>query len=159
VREENVPWTTAIHEAAHAVAAIRAGLVFETVSAMPDEARELDGALYWTELQDSGVIEMPPELLAVVSLAGPCAEAHVRGLRFDRIFQGEAATDDRESLASLGLSEDQFVVACRESIALIERDWPVIERVAQELSTAERLTFLQVDAIVAAEDGRGRLRS
>ena len=159
MRDEDIPWTTAIHEAAHAVAAIRTGLVFETVSAMPDEAHELDGALYWTELQDSGVVEMAPELLAVVSLAGPCAEAHVRGLRFDRIFQGEAASDDRESLASLGLSEDQFVVACREAIALMERDWPVIERVAKELSSTDRLTFNQVDAIVAAEDGRGQLRS
>ncbi|HET7811706.1 MAG TPA: hypothetical protein VFL16_14135 [Steroidobacteraceae bacterium] len=159
MRDEDVPWTTAIHEAAHAVAAIRAGLVFDTVSAMPDEMHELDGALYWTDLQESGVVEMPAELLAVVSLAGPCAEAHVRGLRFDRVFSGEAATDDRESLAALGLSEDQFVVACRESIALIERDWPVIERVAQELASVERLTFNEVDAIVAAEDGRGRLRS
>ena len=73
-------WITAIHEAAHAVAAIRAGLVFDTVSAMPDESHELDGALYWTELQDSGEIVMPPELLAVV-LAGRtlCRGARARG--------------------------------------------------------------------------------
>ena len=107
---------TAIHEAAHAVAAIRAGLVFDTVSALPDEQHELDGALYWTELQDSGELAMPPELLAVVSLAGPCAEARVRGQRFDRMFSGVAATDDRESVAALGLSEEQFVAACRETI-------------------------------------------
>ena len=54
----DVSWITAIHEDAHAVAAIRAGLVFDTVSAMPDEAHELDGALYWTEIQDSGELAM-----------------------------------------------------------------------------------------------------
>ena len=74
---------TAIHEAAHAVAAIRAGLVFDTVSALPDDEMEVDGALYWTDLQESGEVAMAPELLAVVSLAGPCAEARVRGLRPD----------------------------------------------------------------------------
>ena len=48
------------------MAAIRAGLVFETVSVIPDDEHDLDGALYWTELQSSGEIEMPSELLAVV---------------------------------------------------------------------------------------------
>jgi hypothetical protein len=149
----DVSWITAIHEAAHAVAAIRAGLVFDTVSALPDEAHELDGALYWTEIQDSGELAMAPELVAVVSLAGPCAEARERGQRFDRMFSGVAATDDREAVASLGLSEDQFVVACRETIALIERDWPLIERVAEELADRDRLTYEEVGQIVDAASG------
>ena len=148
-----ISWITAIHEAAHAVAAIRAGLAFETVSAEPDEAHELDGALYWTDIQDSGEIVMPPELLAVVSLAGPCAEARERGQRFDRMFLGIAATDDREAVAALGLSEAQFVEACRETIELVEQDWELIERVAQDLMSGGRLSFDEVDAMVAAEDG------
>jgi hypothetical protein len=148
-----VSWITAVHEAAHAVAAIRAGLDFETVSAEPDEAHELDGALYWTEIQDSGEIVMPPELLAVVSLAGPCAEARARGLRFDRMFLGVAATDDRESVAALGLNEAQFLEACRETIELVEQDWATIEKVANKLMSGGRLSFDEVDAIVAAEEG------
>jgi hypothetical protein len=141
---------TAVHEAAHALAAIRAGLVFDTVSALPDEAHELDGALYWTELQDSGELAMAPELLAVVSLAGPCAEARERGQRFDRMFLGVAATDDREAVAQLGLTEEQFLVACRETLAMIEQDWELIERLAQELLVHQRLSFEEVEAIVAA---------
>jgi hypothetical protein len=145
---------TAIHEAAHAVAAIRAGLVFDQVSALPDETLELDGALYWTELQESGELAMAPELLAVVSLAGACAEARLRGVRFERLFQGVGATEDRESIATLGLTEQQFVAACRETVALIERDWALIERVADELEAGARLTFDEVDAIVIDEDSR-----
>lgn len=138
----------AIHEAAHAVAAVRAGLVFETVAALPDDDHEVDGALYWTELQSSGEIVMPPELLAVVSLAGPCAEARAMRRRADRVFEGFAAGDDREAVASLGLTEDQFVNAFRETIALIERDWALIERVADRLTTGAQLTFEEVEAIV-----------
>jgi hypothetical protein len=149
----DVSWITAIHEAAHAVAAIRAGLVFDVVSALPDEAHELDGALYWTELQDSGELAMAPELVAVVTLAGPCAEARERGQRFDRMFSGVAATDDREAVASLGLTEDQFVAACRETLSLIERDWPIIERVAEELAGRDRLTYEDVEKIVDAGSG------
>jgi len=141
---------TAVHEAAHALAAIRAGLVFDTVSALPDEAHELDGALYWTELQDSGELAMAPELLAVVSLAGPCAEARERGQRFDRMFLGVAATDDREAVAQLGLTEEQFLVACRETIAMIDQDWELIDRLARELLVHQRLSFEEVEAIVAA---------
>jgi hypothetical protein len=142
----------AIHEAAHAVAAIRTGLVFDTVSAIPDEQREIDGALYWHELHEQLELAMPPELLAVVLLAGPCAEARLRKLRFDRVFAGEAATDDRAAVASIGLSAEQFVEASRDAMALIERDWPAIERVARELETGDELSFDEVEAIVAIED-------
>ena len=144
---------TAIHEAAHAVAAIRAGLVFDTVSAVPDERMEVDGALYWTELQESGEVAMAPELMAVVSLAGPCAEARVRGLRPDRMFQGVTAGDDRESVAALGLSEEQFLSAYREAAELIERDWSLIERIADELAATEYLTYGEVEEMVVQSDG------
>jgi hypothetical protein len=153
---EKISPITAIHEAAHAVAAIRAGLVFDTVSALPDEQHELDGALYWTELQDSGELAMSPELVAVVSLAGPCAEARVRGQRFDRMFSGVAATDDRESVASLGLTEEQFIAACRETMTLIERDWALIERVAEKLQAGGRLSFDEVAQLVDAAPAPGK---
>ena len=135
------------------MAAIRAGLVFEQVSALPDETLELDGALYWTELQESGELAMAPELLAVVSLAGACAEAKLRGVRFDRMVQGVGATEDRESVAALGLTEQQFVNACRETVDLVERDWRLIERLADALEAGSQLTFDEVDAIVADADG------
>lgn len=143
---------TAIHEAAHAVAAIRAGLMFDEVSALPDESLDVEGALYWTELQESGELAMAPELMAVVSLAGACAEARLRGLRFDRLFQGVGATDDRESIAMLGLTEQQFVAACHETVNMVEKDWALIERVADALETGERLTFDEVDTLVAEAD-------
>ncbi len=132
------------------MAAIRAGLVFETVSAIPEE--DIDGALYWTELQSAGDVEMPPELLAVVSLAGPCAEARAMRRRFDRVFEDFAATDDREAIAGLGLSEQQFVNACRETVALVEQDWAVIEQVAEKLTTGARLSFDEVEELVHEAD-------
>jgi hypothetical protein len=143
---------TAIHEAAHAVAAIRAGLVFDNVSAVPDEQLEIDGALNWHELHAQLEIAMPPELLAVVLLAGPCAEARLRRLRFDRVFAGEAALDDRSAVAGIGLSRDQFVAASRDAMALVEQDWAAIEHVAHELERVDALSFDEVDAIVADHD-------
>jgi len=93
------------------VAAVRAGLVFDHVTAVADLEEEIDGALHWTDLQNSGVVAMSNEASAVVLLAGPCAEARDRRLRVDRVFAGEGATDDREAVASLGLSDEQFVTA------------------------------------------------
>ena len=135
------------------MAAIRAGLVFETVSAVPDEEQEVDGALYWTDLQASGEVAMPPELLAVVSLAGPCAEARAQRRRADRVFEGYAAGDDREAVATLGLSEAQFMNAYREAAELVERDWLIIEKIADELATIEYLTYEEVEEIVLTADG------
>src|SRR5512139_4070979 len=77
---------TAVHEAAHAVAAIRTGLIFKHVTAIPDDYEETDGALHWSDLHASGDIEMSPELLAVVLLAGPCAEARLTGREVDEVF-------------------------------------------------------------------------
>ncbi len=143
---------TAIHEAGHAVAAVRAGLVFDNVSAVPDDAREVDGALNWHDLNTHVEIALPPELLAVVLLAGPCAEARLRKLRFDRVFAGEAAMDDRMSIAGMGLSNEQFVAASRDAMALVDQDWAVIERVADELESCDTLSFDEVEAIVADLD-------
>lgn len=148
----NISEITAIHEAAHAVAAIRTGLPFEHVSAEPDDAEETDGALYWIELHDQLGLTMPPEALAIVLLAGPCAEARARRLRFDRVLAGEGALDDRDSLSSLGLTDAQFLAASRDTLALIEHDWPAIERVANALMSAGSLDFDEVAALVDADD-------
>src|SRR5688500_2061827 len=129
--------STAIHEAGHAVAAIRAGLMFDHVTALPDVEHELDGALQWTELHASGDVVMSSELLAVVLLAGPCAEAKAMRLRFDHVFAGEAAADDREAVATLGLDDAQFIAAGRDALALVERDWPAIDRLASALLKGE----------------------
>lgn len=148
----NISRITAIHEAAHAVAAIRAGLVFDHVTAMPDDDAETDGALHWTDLQASGELELSPRLLAIVSLAGPFAEAKVVGHRLDRVFAGFEASDDREAVAQLGLTDEQFVTASRETMELIERDWPLIERIADELMEGGLLDFDDVEALVAESD-------
>jgi hypothetical protein len=146
----DIDWITAIHEAGHAVAAIRAGLVFDQVSVLPDESLEIDGALYWQE-SDLEIV-MPPELLAVVLLAGPCAEARERGLRADRMFDGVAATQDREAMAVLGLSQQQFVAATQEALAIVERDWALIGQVAESLADHERLDYEDVEFIVEAAE-------
>lgn len=144
----NISEITAIHEAAHAVAAIRFGLPFEQVSVIPDDDEETDGALYWIDLHDELGLEMPPEALAVVLLAGPCAEARLRKLRFDRVLAGEGATDDRDSISRLGLSDAQFVAAGQDALDLIEHDWPAIERVAEALMDAGRLRLHDVEKLV-----------
>jgi hypothetical protein len=139
---------TAIHEAAHAVAAIRAGLVFNHVTAIPDEFQETEGALHWSDLQASGDLEVPPELLAVVLLAGPCAEARVTRREVDEVFTDEEAADDREAIAALMLGQDQFVTASVEALALVERDWSIIERIADQLLEVDALDYDEVAALV-----------
>ena len=144
---------TAIHEAAHAVAAIRTGLIFDHVTAQPDYELELEGQLQWGELHASGDIEVPPELLAIVLLAGPCAEARITRRELDEVFADEEALDDRESLAGLMLDQARFLQASRDTLELLEADWPLIERVADELLEADSLGYERVSALVAAHDG------
>lgn len=140
---------TAFHEAAHAVAAIRAGLIFKHVTVIPDEYEETDGALHWSDLHASGDVEVSPELLAVVLLAGPCAEARATNREVDEVFSDEEATDDREAINSLMLSADTFMKAGVEALALIERDWPLIERIADALLEYDELDYEEVEAMVA----------
>jgi hypothetical protein len=143
---------TAIHEAAHAVAAIRTGLVFDHVTARPDYDLELEGQLQWGELQASGDLEVPSELLAVVLLAGPCAEARITRRELDEVFSDEEALDDRESLAGLMLDPEQFMQASRDTLDLLEADWPLIVQVADQLLRVESLGYDAVQAMVAAHD-------
>jgi hypothetical protein len=143
---------TAIHEAAHAVAAIRAGLVFNHVTAIPDELEETEGALHWSDLHASGDIEVPRELLAVVLLAGPCAEARVTNRQVEEVFTDEEAADDREAIAGLMLNQEQFVTASVEALALVNRDWPIIERIADELLDVDALDYEDVEAMVTGDD-------
>src|SRR6186713_2801389 len=100
---------TAIHEAGHAVIALRLGLVFDRVTTVPDVDAETDGALHWTELQSSGDLEISAEVDAMVLLAGPFAEAKLLESSLDAVLAGEAAGDDREALATLGLTEQEFL--------------------------------------------------
>jgi hypothetical protein len=143
---------TAIHEAAHAVAAIRTGLIFDHVTARPDYDLELEGQLQWGELQASGKLEVPRELLAIVLLAGPCAEARVTRRELDEVFADEEALDDREALAGLMLDADRFIQASRDTLELLDSDWPLIERVADELMGVDSLAYAAVEALVAAHD-------
>jgi hypothetical protein len=122
--------------------------VFDQVSVLPDESLEIDGALYWNE-SDAEIV-MPPELVAVVLLAGPCAEARERGLRADRMFDGFAATQDREAMAVLGLTEEQVIADTKEALGIVERDWALIQQVAEGLAADERLDYEEVESIVDA---------
>lgn len=140
---------TAIHEAAHAVAAIRAGLIFKHVTAIPDEYEETEGALHWSDLHASGHLEVSPELMAVVLLAGPCAEARATNREVDEVFSDEEALDDRDAITELMLNADDFLKASTEALALIERDWPLIERIADELMEVDELGYDEVEALVA----------
>jgi len=146
---------TALHEAAHAVAAIRVGLVFDHVSTVADAELEFDGELHWTDLHASGEVEMSPELLAVVLLAGPVAEARALQRSVDYVFADEPAADDRESLASLALDEGSFIAASRKALKLVENEWPTIERVANALLNESKLRFEQVLDIVMECESRG----
>lgn len=140
---------TAIHEAAHAVAAIRAGLIFKHVTAIPDEYEETEGALHWSDLHASGHLEVSPEVLAVVLLAGPCAEARATNREVDEVFSDEEALDDRDAITELMLNADDFLKASTEALALIERDWTLIERIADALMEVDELGYDEVEALVA----------
>ena len=140
---------TAHHEAAHAVIALRLGLIFDHVTAIPDDDAQTDGALHWTDLQSAGDLEISSEVDAIVLLAGPFAEARLLKMSLHEVLAGDAAGDDREALATLGLDDEQFVAASREALALVEQDWPVIERVAEALLEYQALDFAAVEALVA----------
>jgi ATP-dependent Zn protease len=143
---------TAIHEAAHAVVALRLGLVFDHVTTVPDEDAETDGAMHWTDLQSAGDLEIAPAADAIVLLAGPFAEARVTESSLHEVLADDPAGEDREALATLGLDDEEFVAASREALALVEEDWAAIERVADALLERETLDFAEVGELLAAID-------
>jgi len=144
---------TAIHEAAHAVIALRLGLAFDHVTTVPDDRGETDGALHWTDLQSAGDLEIAPTADAIVLLAGPFAEARLTESTLHEVLADDPAGEDREALATLGLDDEEFVAASREAFALVEQDWPAIERVADALLDRDTLDFEEVEALVAETDG------
>lgn len=145
----NILRVTAIHEAGHAVVALRLGLVFDFVTTVPDERAETDGALHWTDLQSAGDLEIAPAADAIVLLAGPFAEARLTESTLHDVLADDPAGEDREALATLGLDDDEFVAASRDALAMVEEDWPAIERVAEALLESETLDFAEVEALVA----------
>ena len=145
---------TAIHEAAHAVIALRLGLVFDHVTTIPDEQAETDGAMHWTELQSAGDLEIAPAADAIVLLAGPFAEARLTESTLHDVLADDPAGEDREALATLGLDDEAFVAASREALARVEDDWPAIERVADALLERDTLDFEEDEALVAETGGR-----
>jgi hypothetical protein len=133
------------------VVALRLGLVFDHVTTVPDDAAETDGALHWTDLQSAGDLEIAATADAIVLLAGPFAEARLTETTLHEVLAADAAGEDREALATLGLDDDEFVDASRDALALVEQDWPAIERVAEALLECETLDFDEVMALVGAD--------
>jgi len=88
-----------------------------------------------------------------VLLAGPFAEARVTESTLHEVLADDPAGEDREALATLGLDDEEFVAASREALALVEQDWPAIERVAEALLDCDTLDFDEVEALVAEVDG------
>ena len=143
---------TAIHEAAHAVVALRLGLVFDHVTTVPDDDAETDGAMHWTDLQSAGDLEIAASADAIVLLAGPFAEARLTESTLHEVLADDPAGEDREALATLGLDDDEFVAASREALELVESDWTAIERVADALLECDTLDFAEVEALVGQDD-------
>jgi hypothetical protein len=127
--------------------------VFDHVTTVPDDDAETDGALHWTDLQSAGDLEIAAAADAIVLLAGPFAEARLTESTLHEVLAGDAAGEDREALATLGLDDEEFVAASRDALDLVEQDWPAIERVADALLECDTLDFDEVEALVAAQDG------
>ena len=91
--------------------------------------------LYWTELQESGEIVDAAGAAGRGLAGGPVRRGARSGGALRPGLRGRRPPrDDRESVATLGLSEDQFVAALRETAELVERDWALIEQRARGAS-------------------------
>jgi len=52
------------------------------------------------------------------------------------------------AITGLMLNADDFLKASTEALALIERDWPLIVRIADELMEVDELGYEEVEALV-----------
>jgi hypothetical protein len=102
-----------------------------------------------SESRITAIHEAAHAVAAVVLLAGPCAEARVTCREVDEVFTDEEAADDREAIAGLMLGQDQFVTASVTALALVERDWSIIERIADQLLEVDALDYDEVAALVS----------
>src|ERR1700694_2490884 len=149
------------HEAGHAIAAWHKGMRFREVAITTDPTEKSHGHLLHNQTPDWF---QPPlrmnlrirdrcETLALISLAGPAAEARFRG----RHNWKSASSDMQQALDFL----DYLSTSDREARAyarlvhirakgLIDGLWYEVQAVAEALATRERLTGPEVRQIIAA---------
>jgi hypothetical protein len=148
---------TAIHEAAHAVAALQVGLTLSDITAGIDEwgIRGSTGLALPSDYVPSKYPELARKQ-AVVSLAGPIVEIRSRG---DLDFTGALGDIDTllEYLSSSSEDGDlSDVAACEaEARSIVEENWPGIVRVADALrrSAYGRIEGSTVVDLLAVEPG------
>lgn len=140
---------TAYHEAGHAVAAARLGLVFDTVTVVPDPTTGSLGSLEWHEDDDDDDdMRLPTGIRAIVVFCGPLAQARWRKRRLVEIWGANGASGDRHNMMLLGLSDDDFVRYLNDSVLLVYEQWSAIEQTAESLILHGFLTFEQVESLV-----------
>ena len=128
----------AFHEAAHAVAAARIGLVFDHEIGVGDRRTA------WRSLMGDEQ-PWPKPMTAMVLLAGSIAEAHAARMNEGPNW-GLAETDHSRNV--LSLTDEELGQAVHETLLLVEQQWTAIEGVAGQLLSGRRLTFDQVEAFV-----------
>jgi hypothetical protein len=149
----------AVHEAAHAVAAIVLGQPFEFVEIAErtlDDGRECRGRVHYADLNPI----YPAVELAMGYLAGPIAEARCSHQSLCGILLGGGSDDYFHTKEALEDSRHSYDDAETWTRQLVTKNWGAIVAVANDLIGRGRLEYAEVARLSAAlgvNDG-GRLR-